>query len=135
MLTAADLERYVDAFNRGDDAGYGAFYAPDVRFRNGGGTELAGRDAILAHYRKVRERLDRVMRVRAVCSGEGALAAALASTFEARIDHVALAGETLMRGDRLELESMALYEIEEDRFVRVEATTIAHRLVRRSATA
>lgn len=85
MLTADDLARYVDAFNRGDDAAYGAFYAPDVQFRNGGGT--------------------------------------------------ALVGETLARGDRLELESMALYEVANDRFVRVEATTIAHKVLRQGAAA
>lgn len=135
MLTADDLARYVDAFNRGDDAAYGAFYAPDVQFRNGGGTALVGRDAILAHYRGMRERIDRVMCLRAVSVGEHALAAALASTFVAKVDGVALAGETLARGDRLELESMALYEVANDRFVRVEATTIAHKVLRQGAAA
>lgn len=130
MLTADDLARYVDAFNRGDEAAYGAFYAPDVRFRNGGGTALVRREAILAHYRGLRQRMDRVMRVRAVSVGETALAAALESTFEAKVDGVLLAGETLARGDRLELESIALYECEGDRFVRVNATTVRHRVLR-----
>lgn len=133
MLNADDFARYVEAFNRADDDAYGAFYAPGVHFRNGGGTALIGREAIVAHYRVVRERLDRVMRIRAVSLGKAALAAALASRFEAKVDGVALAGETLMRGDRIDLESIALYEVADDRFVRVEATTISHRLLRRSA--
>ncbi|MEL0210921.1 MAG: nuclear transport factor 2 family protein, partial [Novosphingobium sp.] len=101
MSAVPDLAAYVEAFNRGDDEVYGAFYAPDVVLRNGGGTMLEGREAILDFYASVRLRLRRVMELRAVLVGNECLAAALASTFTALEDDVPLAGEVLATGDRL----------------------------------
>ncbi len=126
-----NLADYVEAFNRGDAAAYGVFYAPDVVLRNGGGTVLEGRDAILQFYARVRQQMHRVMRLVAVVEGRECLAAALASTFTALEDGVSLAGESLQAGDRLMLESMALYELEDGKFIRIEATTIRHSVLRK----
>lgn len=131
MSAVPDLAAYVEAFNRGDDEVYGAFYAPDVVLRNGGGTMLEGREAILDFYASVRLRLHRVMELRAVLVGNECLAAALASTFTALEDDVPLAGEVLATGDRLMLESMALYQTADGRFTSIEATTLRHAVKRK----
>jgi hypothetical protein len=128
------LACYVDAFNRGDTSAYCAFYAPDVVLRNGGGTVLEGREAIVSFYAGVRLRLDRVMRIRQTVEGERSGAAALASRFTALQDGVSLAGEVLQTGDCLELESMALYEMAAGKFVRITASTISHRVLRAGET-
>lgn len=131
MSAVPDLAAYVEAFNRGDDEVYGAFYAPDVVLRNGGGTMLEGREAILDFYASVRLRLHRVMELRAVLVGNECLAAALASTFTALEDDVPLAGEVLATGDRLMLESMAVYQTADGRFTNIEATTLRHAVKRK----
>jgi len=132
---AAMLATYVDAFNRGDAETYAGFYAADVILRNGGGTELRGRDAIVEFYTAVSQRLARTMRIRGTCEGDRSLAAALASTFTALVDDVPLGGEVLNKGDQLELESIALYEFTDGKFGRIEATTLKRTLLRRGAAA
>ncbi len=131
MSAVPDLAAYVEAFNRGDDEVYGAFYAPNVVLSNGGGTVLEGRKAILDFYAGVRLRLHRVMELRAVLVGKDCLAAALASTFTALEDDVPLAGEVLAAGDRLMLESMALYQTVDGRFISIESTTLSHAVKRK----
>lgn len=126
---AEQLNRYVDAFNRGDAPAYSAHYAPDVALRNGAGTVLRGRAAIVDFYAGVAETLHRVMRIKGIAEGERSGAAALVSRFTALRDGVVLAGETLNAGDGLELESVALYELEGGKFVRISATTLARRVI------
>lgn len=127
----ADMLRgYVDAFNRGDSAGYTACYAPDVVLVQGGGRELRGPEAISAFYAAFRQRADRVMTIKAIAEGESAVAAALHSRFVARVDGVELGGHLLNAGDGYEHSSMALYELSDGRFRRITATTIESHLVR-----
>lgn len=130
MSFEAMLARYVDAFNRGDTEGYGACYAPDVVLCNGAGTELRGREEIVRYYASLRDRVERTMTIRGVCSGENAVAAALASRFTARVDGVELGGQVLHRGDSLSIESMALYELEAGLFARIHATTLTRTVTR-----
>jgi len=130
MPLATMLDDYVAAFNRGDDDGYGSCYAPDVVLRNGGGTVLRGREAVLTYYRHIRGALHRVLRIRGVVEGEATLAAALASVFTALADGIDLAGTTLSKGDQVEIESIALYELRDGLFARIEATTLTRRIIR-----
>lgn len=131
MSLAETLARYVEAFNRGDAEIYGSFYAPDVTLRNGAGEVLHGRSTIIEYYAGVRDKLHRVMELRGVAEGEDCCAAALASTFTALQDSVPLGGEILNTGDRLAIESMALYELESGRFARINATTLRRRIIRK----
>jgi hypothetical protein len=134
IMSHADMfGQYIAAFNAGDATSYARYYAPDVRFRNGAGTELTGPDAIVDHYRSLAGSLSRTIEVKALADGERAFAAALASRFTILADGVRLAGEVLDAGDQLHLESIALYEVEDDRFVRIEATTLMRRIERQGA--
>ncbi len=125
------LASYVDAFNRGDTAAYGAFYAPDVTLRNGRGMVLSGPAEILAFYSALRASVARVMRIQAVIEGHDCIAASLASCFTALEDGVDFSGDMLAAGDRVEIESMALYELEGGKFRRINATTIKRNILRK----
>lgn len=130
MLGQAEFSNYVAAFNAGDSAAYGWFYAPDIRFRNGAGVELSGPEAIISYYEALKGRIDRVMEVVEVVDGERALCAALRSRFEIRSESEFFAGSSLARGDQVLLESLALYELEGDKFARIAAKTLSRRILR-----
>lgn len=133
-MSHADMfEQYIAAFNAGDADSYARFYAPGVRFRNGAGTELAGPAAIVDHYRSLAGSVARTIEVKALADGEHAIAAALASRFTILADGVRFAGEVLGAGDQVHLESIALYELEDGRFARIEATTLTRRIERHGA--
>ncbi len=134
MSHAGMFEQYIAAFNAGDTDGYARFYAPQIRFRNGASTELVGPAAIVDYYRSFSGRMSRVIEVRAVAWGERAFAAALASRFTVLADKVPLGGGMLGAGDRVHLESMALYELDGAQFARIEATTLTRRIERREET-
>lgn len=125
------LERYVAAFNRGDHAAYAACYAPDVVLVNGAGHELHGPAAITAFYDAMRGRADRVLQVEGVVEGHDCIAAALRSQFVALVDGVELGGQVLERGDRFALRSMALYEIKNGLFERIQATSLERTIIRK----
>ena len=125
MQPHAIMENYIAAFNRGDEDAYARFYAPDVELRIGTGLLLRSAEAIKAFYRQAREDFHRVMRLRAVLAGDGAIAAALASVFTARRDGVELSGRTMQAGDTYAIESMALYQIQNGLFHRIEAVTLS----------
>lgn len=127
MQPHAIMENYLAAFNRGDEAAYARFYAPDVELRIGTGLLLRGAEGILAFYRKAREDFDRVMRLRGVLGGDGVIAAALASVFTARRDGIAMAGRVMQAGDTYSIESMALYQMRDRLFHRIEAVTLSRR--------
>ncbi|WP_264940968.1 nuclear transport factor 2 family protein [Sphingomonas caeni] len=124
------FEQYIAAFNAGDAEAYARFYAPDIRFRNGAGAELTGPAAIIDYYQSLKDSLSRTIEVKALAHGERAFAAALASRFTILADGVRFAGELLGRGDQVHLESIALYELEDGRFTRIEATTLTRRIAR-----
>ena len=124
------LARYVEAFNQGDTATYGAFYAPDVTLRNGCGMVLSGPAEILDFYSNLRSSVSRIMRIQAIIGGQDCIVASLASCFTALQSNIDFSGDILAKGDRVEIESMALYELENNKFARINATTIKRRILR-----
>ncbi len=130
---ATMLERYVAAFNAGDTAGYAACYAPDVVLVNGAGQELHGADAITRFYATLRDQVARELVVEGVVEGEHCIAAALRSRFVALADGVAVGSVVLDRGDEFHLRSMALYEMADGLFRRINATSLERTVVRKGA--
>jgi hypothetical protein len=98
--------------------------------RNGAGARLEGPQAIIAYYEALKGRIARVMEVQAVIAGENALCAALHSRFEILSPEEDFAGEKLTRGDAVLLDSIALYEVDAGRFTRIEAASLARRIIR-----
>lgn len=130
MLSEQDFMRYVAAFNLGDKDAYGSFYSPDIRFQNGAGACLEGPDAIIAYYEQLKGRIARKMEVRSVIAGENALCASLHSRFEIVAPAEQFAGEMLRKGDAVLLESMALYELDKDRFRSISAKSLSRQIIR-----
>jgi hypothetical protein len=130
MSLHALFEAYIAAFNAGDSPSYARFYAPEVRFRNGAGVELRGATAVAAHYDTLKGSMERRIEVKAVICGETSIAALLSSRFHITADGVPFAGELLDRGDTVNLRSAALYELENGKFARIEATTLDRQIVR-----
>lgn len=125
------LDRYVTAFNAGDSAAYAACYAPDVVLVNGAGQELHGPAAITAFYAGMRGKVARELVVEGVVEGRDTIAAALRSRFVALEDGVAVGARLLNTGDRFDLRSMALYEIENGLFKRIQATSLERTISRK----
>lgn len=134
MSHAAMFEQYIAAFNAGDAEAYSRFYATGVCFRNGAGAELVGPAAIADYYESLKGSLSRVIEVKAVAWGDRAFAAALSSRFTILADGVRFAGELLNARDQVLLDSIALYELEDDRLARIEATTLTRHIVRHGET-
>lgn len=130
MTRTGMFEQYIAAFNAGDATSYGRFYAPDIVFRNGAGATLSGAAAVIAYYDNLKSAMSRVIEVRGVVEGSCALSAALASRFTILADGTPFAGERLSRGDRVSIESIALYEFGGDRFARIVAETLSRRIER-----
>ncbi|MDH7971726.1 nuclear transport factor 2 family protein [Sphingomonas sp. AR_OL41] len=131
MPFSAMFRHYVDAFNAGDDVAYSRFYAPDVVFCNGAGAALVGARAIVDYYARFRQSVERVMTVEALLCAETCIAAALASRFTILQDGTSFANDVLNAGDRVEINSMALYEMAEGRFASINATTLRRTIIRK----
>ncbi len=125
------LARYVAAFNAGDSAVYAACYAPDVVLVNGAGHELHGPEAIIAFYAAMRGKTDRELVVEGVVEGRDSIAAALRSRFVALEDGVAVGSSVLDTGDAFHLRSMALYEVDNGLFKRIQATSLERTVIRK----
>ncbi|MEG3145697.1 nuclear transport factor 2 family protein [Sphingomonas sp. RT2P30] len=131
MPFSAMFRQYVDAFNAGDDVAYSRFYAPDIVFRNGAGAALVGARAVVEYYARFRQSVERVMSVEAMLCADTCLAAALASRFTILQDGTSFANEVLNAGDRVEINSMALYEMAEGKFASINATTLRRTIIRK----
>ncbi|WP_333839739.1 YybH family protein [Novosphingobium sp.] len=126
MSPEARLAAYIDAFNRSDYAALCEFYAPDVRLVIGNGTELVGREAIVAFYKPVKAVTARTMVIRQ-CFHEGCvLAAELESEFLALTDLPDFLSGPMRRGDRRGHSSVVLYDFAGEHYTRIRAA-VMHR--------
>lgn len=135
MITSSQtlLETYFRAFDTGDKDGYASFYAADVELQNGAGNRLAGAGQIVAFYEGLRSQLIRTTRVQLVVEGECSIAALLESQFDVIANSTIFSGDTLDAGDRIQLRSMALYELSGAKFKRITARTIDKIITRRGS--
>lgn len=115
-LNRTAFAEYIAAFNRGDEAGYAAYYAPNVQLSLGGRLQLNGRQAVLDHYRGVRERVLETLRLGQLVLDDGGIAAELDTQFLALLDWPDFMAGPLQRGDRLQLVSFVFYRVEHGLF-------------------
>ncbi len=114
------FEAYLAAFNRGDSAGYGAYYADDVKF-HGQAATLVGRDAVLTFYKGVREHLHETVELLTfVGSATGAnILAEIRTTLVAHKDWPDMPTGAMVAGDRRQSVNFAMYDIVGGRFTRI----------------
>jgi hypothetical protein len=68
-----------------------------------------------------------------VVAGEQSIAALLESQFNVTADSTVFSGDTVDAGDRIQLRSMALYELSGTKFRRITARTIEKNIIRRGS--
>lgn len=127
QITPESFRRYIDAFNRADEAVYGQYYDPNVVLVLGGSQVLTGRNDIFAFYRVVREGTRRVIQIKNVLVDGNSMAVELESEFEALQDHPMYL-EQLRKGDRRWQNTVVLYDLEQGRFARVRSASFKTKL-------
>ncbi|MBO9581454.1 MAG: nuclear transport factor 2 family protein [Sphingobium sp.] len=114
------FEAYVDAFNRDDFEGFGAYYAKDVVFQ-GQAAQLVGREEVLAFYRFVKSKIDETLELLSFVGSRdlGRIAVEMRTLLVAREDWLDMPTGAMRAGDRRESVNFILYDIVDDRFTRV----------------
>lgn len=112
------FEAYLDAFNRNDFAGFGAYYADDVAF-HGQAATLRGSAAVLAFYRRVKARIDEQIELLSFIGGENAIAAELRTTLTPLEDWPDFPTGPLTKGVRRQSINFAFYDIADGSFTRI----------------
>ncbi|HTY94129.1 MAG TPA: nuclear transport factor 2 family protein [Steroidobacteraceae bacterium] len=123
-LTAERFGHYIDAFNRNDYGGFADYYSPDVVLVIAGRQELRGRDSIVDFYRDVKARTRRTIRVNRLITAPGAIAAELESEFLALEDLADFTAGPMLKGDRIFINTIALYDLEDGRFRRIRSAVL-----------
>jgi hypothetical protein len=121
VTTEALFADYIAAYNRGDFEALASFYTADVRLIIGTGTELVGAPAIVDFYSAIVGKASRTIKVLQCFADESLLAAELESEFLALVDIPDFPSGSMRKGDRLYINSFALYERRGDRFSRIRA--------------
>ena len=114
-MTQAHFQRYIDAFNRADEATYGEYYHPDVVLVLGGKRELRGKQTIFDFYKVVRAGTKREIKVlKFICTAD-AMAVELESEFLALVDDPQYV-EGLKKGDRRYQNTVVFYQLKDGKF-------------------
>lgn len=125
-MNAADpaaFAAYIDAFNRDDYAAFGDYYTEDVVLVVAGVKELRGKQAIFDFYKDVKAKTRRTISIVQAFSDERGLAAELASEFLAVEDTPDFPSRPLRAGDRMRINTFALYELTGGRYSRIRSAT------------
>jgi hypothetical protein len=118
-MTEEDFRSYVAAFNANDFEGFGRFYAENVVFELGAMKRIEGREAILAFYREVKAHITEVVTPLDVIVTPSRIAMYCRTTFETFRDWPDFEIWPTVAGDRREVETIAMYEVENERFTHI----------------
>jgi len=133
-MSNAQLERfheYLACFNAGDFDRLREYYADDVELINGAGVVMRGPDEVFAFYREVRSVTQRTIKVLRALADEHLVFAELESEFLATTDAPDFASGPMREGDRLYINTVAVYEVRDGRFARVRAAALRREWRRR----
>jgi hypothetical protein len=112
------FDGYVDAFNRSDFEGFGAYYAEDVEFV-GQAAELYGRKAVLDFYRAVKSRMMEGLSVRQFVGAHDRIGVEIETRLQALVDWPDFPTGPLEAGQKIGVLSFVFYDIRDGRFVRI----------------
>ncbi len=118
-MTEEDFRNYVAAFNASDFEGFGRFYADDVVFELGAMKRIDGRDNILAFYREVKAHIVEVVTPLSVIVTPTRIAMHCHTTFDTFEDWPDFQIWPNRAGDHREVETIAMYEVDGDRFTHI----------------
>ena len=112
------FEAYLDAFNRSDFEGFGAYYAQDVQFKGQAAT-LNGRAAVLDFYRGVKARIDEQIELLSFVSSGGMIAVEICTTLLPLEDWPDFPTGPLAKGERRRSIIFAFYDVVDGKFTRI----------------
>ena len=118
-MTEDDFRAYIEAFNANDFEGFGRFYADNVIFELGAMKRIDGRENILDFYREDKAHITEVVTPLDVIVSRSRIAMHCHTTFETFKDWPDFEIWPTMAGDTREVETIAMYEIEDDRFTHI----------------
>lgn len=118
MPDRAWFQAYIDAFNRSDFDGFGAYYADDVQF-HGQAATLSGRAAVLDFYRGVKARIDEQIDLLSFVGSEAGIAAEICTTLVPLADWPDFPTGPLTKGQRRQSINFAFYDIVDGKFTRI----------------
>jgi Nuclear transport factor 2 (NTF2) domain. len=121
MTQEERFRSYIASFNAQDWDALVRHYSPDVHLVIGNGTQMIGHDAIVTFYKKVNQQTRRIIQVRNVFTDGKRLVAELESEFVALIDAPDFTSGPLKKGDRIHINSFALYEYVGDLYTNIRA--------------
>lgn len=116
---AAHLQRYMDAFNRGDYETLVQFYHQDIVLVIANGVELKGKAAIVDFYRGTTAKTRRTISIIDAFGQDDRIAAELESEFLAIEDFPDFTSGPMRKGDRLYINTFAIYELRDRQFFRI----------------
>lgn len=123
-MTKDDVRDYIAAFNRKDFAGFGKYYADDVRL-DVGRFVRNGREEILDFYREVARTCDEKLTLQRIVMDEDGVGIELDTEFKALADNPDFVAGPLVPGQSIFITSFIFYTIRDDRFVDIKARRIA----------
>src|SRR5688572_13378330 len=112
------MRDYIAAFSRGDFAGFGGYYTPDIDFRGRAGA-FSGRAAVLDFYRGVRARVRETLTLRGLVVGRRQWVADVVTELHALEDWPDFPTGALRKGETRRSQNFIWYELEGGRFSRV----------------
>jgi hypothetical protein len=118
-MTEDEFRSYVAAFNANDFAGFGRFYADDVVFELGAMKRIDGREAILSFYREVKAHIVEVVTPLDVIVAPTRIAMHCRTTFDTFVDWPDFEIWPTRAGDSRTVETIAMYEVADNRFTHI----------------
>lgn len=123
-MTKDDVRDYIAAFNRLDFAGFGKYYADDVKLSLSGKRTLNSRQEILDFYAEVakvcREKLDIT---HLVVDDEG-VAIEVKTEFKALVDDPDFIAGPLVPGESIFITSRIFYGLRDGKFAAIDAMRV-----------
>lgn len=123
-MTKDDVREYIAAFNRKDFAGFGRFYADDVKFSLSGKRNIASRDDILAFYREVAEKCDEKLEITRLVVDDEGVAIEVKTEFKALVDDPSFIAGPLVPGQSIFITSRIFYTLRSGKFAEIDALRV-----------
>ena len=120
-MTRDEFDAYIDAFNRDDFDGFSKYYAEDVEFNLGDRKQIIGRQGIVDFYRQVKAHFREELTIIDLVVTPDRIALHNGTVFTTIADWPDFELWPTMKGDVRRIESINLYEVENDKFTRIKS--------------
>ena len=123
-MTKDDVREYIAAFNRKDFAGFGKFYADDVKLSLSGKRTLSSRQEILDFYREVGTKCDEKLEITRLVVDDEGVAVEVKTEFKALVDDPGFIAGPLVPGESIFIVSRIFYTVRDGQFAEIDALRV-----------